>query len=105
MRRRLRIHTSALGFIDDIIEPSETRKRLILALKTNMDKTEESHVEGTAISFEVHVMSKESRKLVACIVAALLEEQQSEDVADIHRSKGNRWGCTRQRASSGVNRG
>ena len=33
-------------------------------------------------------MSKESRKLVACIVAALLEEQQSEDVAaDIHRSK------------------
>ena len=32
---------AALGFIDDIIEPSETRKRLILALKTNMDKTEE----------------------------------------------------------------
>ncbi|MGB0628852.1 MAG: hypothetical protein ACPGN8_06200 [Candidatus Thalassarchaeaceae archaeon] len=52
-------------------------------------------------------MSKESRKLVACIVAALLEEQQSEDVAaDIHRSKGNRWGqAHRQRASSGVNRG
>ncbi|MFL2954091.1 MAG: hypothetical protein ACJZ56_01450 [Candidatus Thalassarchaeaceae archaeon] len=51
-------------------------------------------------------MSKESRRLVACIVAALLEEQRSEGVTvDIHRSKGNRWGqAHRKRASSEVNR-
>gem|GEM_PF-6471410 len=51
-------------------------------------------------------MSQESRRLVACIVAALLEEQQFEDMtADIHRGKGNRWGqAHRERASSGVNR-
>ncbi|MFL2952557.1 MAG: hypothetical protein ACJZ4X_00675 [Candidatus Thalassarchaeaceae archaeon] len=50
-------------------------------------------------------MSKESRSLVACIVAALLEEQRSEDrTEDIHRRKGNRWGqAHRQRASTGVN--
>ena len=55
--------------------------------------------------FEVYDLSQESRILVACIVAALLEEQQSLDVTeDIHRSKGNRWGeAHRQRGSSGVN--
>ena len=32
---------AALGFIDDIIEPSETRRKLILALRTNLEKIEE----------------------------------------------------------------
>ena len=50
-------------------------------------------------------MSQESRKLIACIIAALIEERHSEDVReDIHRSKGNRWGqAHRERAASGVN--
>ena len=50
-------------------------------------------------------MSKESRKLIACIVAALIEERHSEGVReDIHRSKGSRWSqAHRERATSGVN--
>ena len=32
---------AALGFIDDSIEPSETRRKLILALRTNLEKIEE----------------------------------------------------------------
>lgn len=32
---------AALGFIDDVIEPSETRRKLIMALRTNLEKLED----------------------------------------------------------------
>ena len=32
---------AALGFIDDVIEPAETRRKLIMALRTNLEKLED----------------------------------------------------------------
>ena len=98
---------AALGFIDDIIEPSETRKKLILALRTNLEKSKKDQNEDMATYHceMVKMISREER-LAICIAALIIEEEQKcKDSNSIQKKRSTLGHCSQNKIFRGGQEG